>query len=670
MRRIYKITCKKKVGKLPEIPMFNIFSLGNLNLTLIIEFNDKDLIKTIDGQTKQISIKDINNVSQLDFIKDNNDLINRIKIKSENDSINQFLLLSKTSIQKRQIEFFPFYSPKFEGKALFFKDIFQKITKRYGLLINGHSLDKNQSYSIKIFLKYKDENNFFDYIEERDKETDNEIKEESYVTQQTKEIKNTEEEKDNDEDNEYVKKGLIPKFKRKGCMLSKLKPNCQKFDLIYLNYTDLLNMEGDCREDDFIELFKFFKEKKTKIFINYFKPEKSDLVVPPEEDEKEDDENSDNEDFNSINENNEDFNSINENNENNENKGNDNGKNENKGNENEKNENNENNENSGNKENNEEEEKDEKPKKMFYKQKKLNILYNLTDIYFFDEKQAYELFDKHLKYFSEDKSIDKLSKAKLYDYFISSIAGNSKGSQEKIGLFLYELEKFTIVTCSKNSGVPETLDSKLYPPTNARNIQLINQYRAIVQQNKDEYYLIFLSLMLKALSCGNKNLSEEINYTFKDALTIIKKDIECKKNKIQFNLSKLVNYKSIQTDKTRERGNYSQKSKEKGFVLDCLNPKKSQLKEYVPLKDGNLKLYFRSKSNMKYLMQKGFVDREGYIMYDREYRRSLGSLSKVKSETNKSDKNISKILFQLSFKNQNNNYLLPPIIRTREKLPI
>ena len=216
MQRIYKNTNKKKIVKLPEVPSFNIFSLGNLNLTFIIEFNDKDLIQTIDDQTKQISIKDINNVSQLDFIKDNNDLINRIKIKSENDSINQFLLLSKTSKQKTQIEFFPFHSPKFQGKSQFFKDIFQKITKRYGLLINEHSLDKNQAYTFKIFLKHKNENNFFDYIEDKDKETDNEIKEESYVTQKTQKAPETEED-NNDEDNEYVKNGLIPKFKRKGC---------------------------------------------------------------------------------------------------------------------------------------------------------------------------------------------------------------------------------------------------------------------------------------------------------------------------------------------------------------------------------------------------------------------------------------------------------------------
>ena len=80
---------------------------------------------------------------------------------------------------------------------------------------------------------------------------------------------------------------------------------------------------------------------------------------------------------------------------------------------------------------------------------------------------------------------------------------------------------------------------------------------------------------------------------------------------------------------------------------------------------------------MKYLMQKGFVDKEGYIMYDKEYRRSLGPLNKVKCETKKNNKdnknnnnNLSRVIFDLSIKNNNNNYVLPPIFRTKDRLPI
>ena len=77
------------------------------------------------------------------------------------------------------------------------------------------------------------------------------------------------------------------------------------------------------------------------------------------------------------------------------------------------------------------------------------------------------------------------------------------------------------------------------------------------------------------------------------------------------------------------------RGKEKGFVLDCMNQEKSKMKEYVPLKDKNLKWYFRSEINKKYLVEKGFVDKKGYIMYDKEYKDTLSSPNKKKKSLQK-----------------------------------
>lgn len=622
----------KKIEKAKESITCNIFAMGKLELTLIIEFKDKDLIQKKEGRETKININDINMecIEKLMFIQNNEDLINRIKLESENDSIKQFLLIKKTSKGNRQIEFFPFSCPMFKERAEFLGIIFKKVTSRYGILINQNSLDKKQDYSIKINLVYKQGLNSFDYQEEKDKETDNEIESENWGNSKKKKD-NKDNEGDEDNDNICEEKGLIPKFKRKNCMLRKLKPHKEKYDLIYFNYSDLQKMEGNVQEEDLIELMKFFKKKKSKIFINFYKSDKSQIVEPPDEkdDEENEEENADN-------------------------------------NENEKGDNN-----IGNDINENEEKEDSneeiKSSNKFSNIYQLNILYNLADIYFFDEDQALELFDKHLKYFGTDKSINKLNKAKIYDYFINSIAGNSNDSDEKIGLFLNNLDKFTIVTCSHQSGTKDTYDSKLYPKITARNIETINHYKAIIQENKDEYYNIFNTLMLGALSTGRNNFAEQIYYEFQSALTIIKKEIECNKNNISINKEKIIDFKAIQSG---NKQNFSQRMKEKGFILDCMNQEKSKLKEYVPLRDKNLKWYFRSKSNMKYLKQKGFVDNKGYIMYDKEYRDSLGSPYRLNNKTNnRNSHSLSKVIFELSKNNKiSQNYLLTENIRTKEKV--
>ena len=114
------------------------------------------------------------------------------------------------------------------------------------------------------------------------------------------------------------------------------------------------------------------------------------------------------------------------------------------------------------------------------------------------------------------------------------------------------------------------------------------------------------------------------------------------------------------------RKNYAQKGKEKGFILDCMNQEKSKLKEYVPLKDQNLKWYFRSKSNMKYLVKRGFVDKKGYIMYDKEYRKTLGSPNNLRPKiNNKKTGNLEKYISELTLEDN----VIYEEVRTKEKIP-
>ena len=65
--------------------------------------------------------------------------------------------------------------------------------------------------------------------------------------------------------------------------------------------------------------------------------------------------------------------------------------------------------------------------------------------------------------------------------------------------------------------------------------------------------------------------------------------------------------------------------KEGKFKLDCTNLITSNKKEYVSLYDYHLKNFFSSQTIRKDLQNKGFIDAEGYIMYDPVYRSVMGT---------------------------------------------
>jgi hypothetical protein len=593
---------KKKPSNID--PKDVIFTMGVLDLTFIIEFTDRDL-----SRAKLKRIEDINKLNQLEFLKYNEDLIRRIKLKSENEILKQLLLLNKTSEIKKRIEFFAVFRPKFRENE-FFEDIFDKVTKRNGIIINKKSITKKANFSIYFELKYKATIQRFNYSE-ADTESDNQIENEHFDTKSGFHKKSIITNNENSENkNEEGNK-----------LLNILKPDYKKYGLVYINVNELKNIEEYLDADEFIEVVKSFKSKGIKIFANYYKPDKSDLVEPP----MDDDDVFDEEDR---------YNANNNNNANNEN---------------------ENDNENGNEDNIEEqntlqkeEENNNKPKEeTFSKQKFLKILYDLSDIFFFDENQANKLFDNHFKTFSQKKGTNQVKKSQVHDYFISSIAGNTKG--DKVGLFLKDLEYFTIVNCSNKIGNYETLDSTLYPRRTIRNIELINKYKSVIQQNKDEFYSVFCSLMIGAVSDPTKSFEQEIKVGFINALDIIKKELECSKTNIAFNEGRLINFKSLKQTSRFNRTNCSLKGKENGFVLDCMNKEKSKLKPYLSLNDKNLKWFFDSKYNWKNLVQKGFIDKKGYIMYDKEYREVLGPESTIPSNK-RGKKSLSKVIKDLSMR--------------------
>ena len=593
----------KQIKQKPkELP--GCLSFGKLDLIYKIEFNEKDLekteeeIKQDENGSKYRNIEDINSLTDLQFIKDKKNIWDKIILKPNNSTLEQLLTGNKISKKKILVEYISYGNPKFEGDEEYFFEIYNYINEKNNLDINEAPLVEDGSYSLKFELSFKDQTHKFkigtggDDKEEENKEEEkkeeekskekenannqNEGKQKEEGNEDNKE-KNKEEKKKEEENlepdeyepNEAMKADKIPKFSRKDTILCNLNPKQKKYSLFYLNFDELKDIPGDFDKRDLIELLYFFKKKGTKIFINYFKPEEK------KEENKE-----------------------------------------------ESNENKEKKEGKDKEKEKKDEEKDEKEEKEM---KYLNNLYYLTDLYFFDFKQAIEEFNKHYKIFTTDKSDKSINKQKVIDYFINGIASGTKKEVDgdKFGFFLEDFIKFYVVHANKKKAKKNEFDCQLFPKINHNNINLVDEYKNIIKKNVNEYISIFISFILSGIGSSGSASNEAIIGGFLNALEIIKRKVECEKNNITLNEKNLMKYKISEKTLSERIKELNLINQEDEFVLDCTNKEKSELKEYIPLYDYHLVYYFRSSVNQKELKKKGFINDKGYIMYDPVHRKRM-----------------------------------------------
>ena len=483
-----------------------------------------------------------------------------------------------------------------------------------------------------------------------------------------------EEEAEDYEETEAMKEKKIPKFKRKN-VLCNLNPSCTKYDLIYINYEEISKMPGDFNIKYLIELLEHFKKKKSNIFINFYKNEPSEEEKAKEEEKKKEETKKEEEkkkeeakkeeevkkdreqklkDINErrepllkrqkdlkenkkkeikemdkkfktdeLNAIKEDLDNLNEEEQNimDEIKAEEEVKKEFKR--------------KKEKEKKKEEKKQEKKDKKEMRQ--LNEIFFFTDGYFFDTKQACELFNKHYLCHTTDNTKNKkvINKQKVFDYFITAIARGATDEVQgnKVGLFMEDFNKYTIILCSKKTAFKKELNAQPHPKINPHNIELVQKYQKIIQKNKNEYYSIVACLAAHEISAG-QNVSTDIIYpAFLTTIEIIKRKVECEKNEINTNDDDQIykvklNEKALQQDLEK----LASDSKEGGFILDCTNKSKSTLKDYVALYDYHLRGYFSSQLIRKYLKDKGFIDSKGFIMYDPVYRNIMGAKCKNKKK--------------------------------------
>jgi len=637
-----KNTQKSKQAKTKPKDTPGCLSFGKLDLIYKFEFIEKDLekseeeMKQDENGSKYYNIEDFNSIKDLKFLQDKKEIWERITLKPNNATLDQLLTANKISKKKMNVEYITYGIPKFEEEEeKFFLDIYNYVNEKNHLDINEKPLVEDGTYSLKFEFYFKDQTHSFclgsggenaeeekkeDNPNEEKKEENPEEKKEESTPQENKEEttpqenkeestpqennetpeENKEEKKEENpepedyEPNEAMKAEKIPKFSRKDSVLCNMDPKSKKYTLFYLNFDELKDIPGNFEKNDLIELLYFLKKKGAKIFINYYKPEE------PKEEKKE---------------------------ESKENK-------ENAGKEKEKEKPKE-----KQKEKEKKEENDEKEEKEM---KCLNNLYYLTDIYFFDFKQAIEEFNKHYHCFTTDKSDKNINKQKLLDYFINGIASGTKKEVDgdKYGFFLEDFVKFYMVHANKKKAKKNEFDCQLFPKVNHNNIKLIDEYKNVIKKNVNNYVSIFITFFISGITSSGAT-DEAIIGSFLNALEIIKRKVECEKNNINLNEKNLMKYKISEKNLAERIKELNLINQEGDFVLDCTNKEKSELKEYIPLYDYHLVYYFRSYVNQKELKKKGFINDKGYIMYDPVHRKRMRpDLANVKLNEEETQKKV------------------------------
>ena len=275
--------------------------------------------------------------------------------------------------------------------------------------------------------------------------------------------------------------------------------------------------------------------------------------------------------------------------------------------------------------------------------KYLNNLYYLTDLYFFDFKQAIEDFNKHYKTFTTDKSDKSINKQKVLDYFINGIASgtNKEVDGDKYGFFLEDFVKFYVIHANKKKAKKNEFDCQLFPKINHNNISIVDEYKNIIKKNFNEYISIFISFIISGIGSTGSASNEAIIGAFLNSLEIIKRKVECEKNNININEKNLMKLKISEKNLAERIKELNLINQEDEFVLDCTNKEKSELKEYIPLYDYHLVYYFQSSVNQKELKKKGFINDKGYIMYDPVHRKRMrNDLVNVKLNDEETQKKV------------------------------
>jgi len=253
-----------------------------------------------------------------------------------------------------------------------------------------------------------------------------------------------------------------------------------------------------------------------------------------------------------------------------------------------------------------------------------------TDIFLFEQKECLAFFNM-LNQMNYEKD---LPENKLIEYFFKEIP-HQKSSVNKLGLFLDELQRFNIGEQRKDKIVNNlSYEINLFPKINHFNQKIVDEYKKIITINNSYFKSIFFGGYF-----SNFIFNEDHYTSYFSGAESTKRILEIFKNKIDFPINPEFYLMRLQKDRIlKNQEKEKLKNKEEKFVLDCVNKTNSSIRYYNPLFDDNLNAFFASKVIRKQLQEKGFINTNGFVLYDSSYKALLGVPPKAKKRLDTSER--------------------------------
>jgi hypothetical protein len=270
-----------------------------------------------------------------------------------------------------------------------------------------------------------------------------------------------------------------------------------------------------------------------------------------------------------------------------------------------------------------------------------------ADFCIFERKDALAFFCTLNTLNGGPDNFNNLQDKHLEILFCSQIRAIRKG-RTKSGIFLDDFNKLHVIERNMDQVIyKSSYDFQLHPKINHTNQKLIDEYKKHIVLNHNLLKSVFLGGFISRIA--NKSAFYP---AFLVGSEITKRILELLKNKLDYPLQKEFYNVKLQNSKIEKELEIEQlKSKEKRFVLDCVNKSTSAIRYYNPLLDDHLNSFFATGQVRKQLKDKGFIDTNGFILYDAVYRNSIGSSPKRKDNAMTDSEKEKQLLYAIRQKN-------------------
>jgi hypothetical protein len=264
----------------------------------------------------------------------------------------------------------------------------------------------------------------------------------------------------------------------------------------------------------------------------------------------------------------------------------------------------------------------------------IESLFSFSDIMIFEKSEANAIFNMFHQINNTTEEEEKTIEA-----YFKKLQFARHGN--KTVLIFDDFQKLQIFTIcpKKKQHMKNELDFTLYPKINHTNQKLIEDYKKIITVYHSQLKSYFFGGFLARVLSGFSNFSMEFYAGFLVGSESVKRVVELIKNNVELpNDSNFYLVKLPKTKIKKEIEKENLKKKEDKFVLDCINKKSSHLKHYNPLFDDHLNSYFASESIRRQLKNKGFINTNGFILWDPAYKTIMASSSPHRRKSNDKEK--------------------------------